>query len=63
MKVLKIPVWWSAAEAEQIGLFLEELRQVIGQAYFDEIQQMHRAIQNEQKKQQTDYCAEEAPPF
>ncbi len=48
MKTLKIPVWWSTEEAENILLFLDELRSVIGHLYGEEIQQMHRALQQAQ---------------
>lgn len=49
MKILKIPVWWSAQEAESILLALDELRIVIVQNYGDDIQRMHeRTLQDEE---------------
>jgi len=62
MKILKIPVWWTTQEAESILLFLDELRNVIGHTYGDEIQQMHRALQQEKNKQtRMDDCKDESP--
>ena len=63
MKILKIPVWWTTEEAENILLFLDGLSNVIGQVYGEQIQQMHRARQQEQNERVQENDGNDEIPF
>ncbi len=63
MKILKIPVWWSAQEAEGVLLFLEELRMVISHTYGEEIQKMHRTLLQEQNAHAQNSDGDDEIPF
>lgn len=63
MKILKIPVWWNAQEAEGILLFLDELRRFIGHTYGEDIQKMHRALLQEQNAHAQDRDGNDEIPF
>lgn len=42
MKVIKLPVYWDAADAQLIISFIDELRELLVDTYGDEIVDMHR---------------------
>ena len=42
MKVMKLPAYWNAADAQLIIAVLDELRDLLADTYGDEIIEMHR---------------------
>ena len=44
MKILRIPTFWTAEQADTIHEFLGELQAVIWQQYHEEILKMHEEI-------------------
>lgn len=42
MKVIKLTVYWDAADAQLIISFIDELRELLVDTYGDEIVEMHR---------------------
>jgi hypothetical protein len=56
MKVIKLTVYWDAADAQLIISFIDELRELLVDTYGDEIVDMHRQlVQNKTRDEsQTD---------
>ena len=50
MKTLKITTHWTPEEADCIDQFLDDLKQALWQCYGEDIVQMHKTIQAEQKE-------------
>ena len=50
MKTLKITMHWTPEEADCIYQFLDDLKQALWQCYGEDIVQMHKTIQAEQKE-------------
>ena len=50
MKTLKITTHWTPEEADCIYQFLEDFKQALWQCYGEDIVQMHKMIQAEQKE-------------
>jgi hypothetical protein len=50
MKILKIPTYWQAEEADAIYQFTGELQAAIWQAYGKDIQLMYEEIKNERRE-------------
>lgn len=50
MKILKIPTYWQAEEADAIYQFIAELQAAIWQAYGKDIELMYEEIKNEQRE-------------
>ena len=44
MKVIKLNVYWDAADAQLIISFIDELRDLLVDAYGDEIVDLHRRL-------------------
>ena len=44
MKVIKLTVYWDAADAQLIISFIDELRELLVDTYGDEIVDMHRRL-------------------
>ena len=44
MKVIKLTVYWDAADAQLIISFIDELRDLLVDTYGDEIVDMHRRL-------------------
>ena len=44
MKVIKLTVYWDAADAQLIISFIDELRELLVDTYGDEIVEMHRQL-------------------
>jgi len=44
MKVIKLTVYWDAADAQLIISFIDELRDLLVDTYGDEIVEMHRQL-------------------
>ena len=44
MKVIKLTVYWDAADAQLIISFMDELRNLLVDTYGDEIVDMHRRL-------------------
>ena len=44
MKVIKLTVYWDAADAQLIISFIDELRELLVDTYGDEIVDMHRQL-------------------
>ena len=44
MKVMKLPAYWDAADAQLIINFIDELRDLLVDTYSDEIVDMHRRL-------------------
>ena len=48
MKVIKLPVYWDAADAQLVISFIDDLRDLLVDTYGDEIIAMHqRPVQND----------------
>ena len=56
MKVIKLTVYWDAADAQLIISFIDELRDLLVDTYGDEIVDMHRQLvqNNTRDEGQTD---------
>jgi hypothetical protein len=56
MKVIKLTVYWDAADAQLIISFIDELRELLVDTYGDEIVEMHRQLvqNNTRDEGQTD---------
>ena len=54
MKTLKITTYWSAEEADCIYQLLDELKEVIWQAYGEEILQMYQEMRDGKAEKQDD---------
>jgi len=56
MKVIKLTVYWDAADAQLIISFIDELRDLLVDTYGDEIVEMHRQLvqNNTPDESQTD---------
>ncbi len=50
MKTLKITTHWTPEEADCIYQFLDDFKQALWQCYGEDIVQMHKTIQAEQKE-------------
>jgi hypothetical protein len=44
MKILKLPAYWDAADAQLVISFLDDLRDVLVEAYGDEITNMYQCM-------------------
>ena len=44
MKILKLPVYWDAADAQLVISFLDDLRDLLVDTYGDEIIEMHQRL-------------------
>ena len=44
MKILKLPVYWNAADAQLVISFLDDLRDLLVDTYGDEIIEMHQQL-------------------
>jgi len=44
MKIMKLPVYWDAADAQLVISFLDDLRDLLVDTYGDEIIDMHRRM-------------------
>ena len=44
MKILKLPVYWDAADAQLVIGFLDDLRDLLVDTYGDEIIEMHQRL-------------------
>jgi hypothetical protein len=44
MKVIKLTVYWDAADAQLVISFIDELRDLLVDTYGDEIVEMHRQL-------------------
>ena len=44
MKIMKLPAYWDAADADLVISFLDDLRDVLVDTYGDEIIDMHRRM-------------------
>ena len=44
MKVMKLPAYWNAADAQLIIAILDELRDLLADTYGDEIIEMHQRM-------------------
>ncbi|MCZ6503203.1 MAG: hypothetical protein O6945_11885 [Gammaproteobacteria bacterium] len=44
MKLTKLPTYWDAADAQLVISFLEDLRDLLVEAYGDEIIDMHQCM-------------------
>ena len=44
MKILKLPVYWNAADAQLVISFLDDLRDLLVDTYGDEIIEMHQRL-------------------
>ena len=44
MKILKLPVYWNAADAQLAISFLDDLRDLLVDTYGDEIIEMHQRL-------------------
>lgn len=44
MKIMKLPVYWDAADAELVISFLDDLRDLLVDTYGDEIIDMHQRM-------------------
>ena len=54
MKVLNIPTFWTAAQADTIHEFLGELQAAVWQAYHEDIQRMYKDIRDDQTSTNVD---------
>jgi hypothetical protein len=62
MKILKIPTWWTPAEADCIYRLLDELHTEVWQAYGKEIQEMYlKQHQEQMQNEQNDEFNDEIP--
>lgn len=62
MKILKIPTWWTPAEADSIYQLLDKLQTEVWQAYGKEIQNMyHEQHRNQMLNEQEDEFNDEIP--
>ena len=44
MKIVKLPAHWDAADAQLVISFLDDLREVLAEAYADEIIDMYQCM-------------------
>ena len=44
MKILKLPVYWNAADAQLVISFLDDLRDLLVDTYGDEISEIHQRL-------------------
>ena len=44
MKIMKLPAYWEAADAQLVIGFLDDLRDLLVDSYGDEIIEMHRQM-------------------
>ena len=56
MKIMKLPAYWDAADAQLIINFIDELRDLLVDTYGDEIVELHRRLaqDNTVNESQTD---------
>ena len=63
MKTVKITTHWTAEQAADIYLLLDELKSLIWQSYGEDIVKMHREIAFEQKKEEENGELKDEPFF
>jgi len=63
MKTLRITTHWSADQAEDIYMLLDDLKTAIWQSYGEDIVTMHRDIAFEQKKEAKNGELKDEPLF
>lgn len=64
MKILKLPTYWTAEEADTIYNLLDDLKTIVWDHYGDEIQQMYQEIREEQLQLELEWEQEHGlPPY
>jgi len=59
LKILRIPSYWTAEQADTIHEFLGELQAAVWQAYHADIQQMYDEIKTQSQTDSHDYFDDE----
>ena len=53
MKIMKLPAYWEAADAQLVISFLDDLRDLLVDTYGDEIIDMHRLLTQNQPRNES----------